>query len=124
MKDFLVGIAWLSSGKAVTGVFVDYEEADKYYACNINKIVRWVLIDYKFGKATLIHDCSGDGVYKTDYLPIQNSQKRLDDIRFEISRADFNDIHQIKESFFMLLSFARGLLVELEKFQQGGGEIQ
>ena len=40
------------------------EEADEYYSRMVEEIVRWVLIDYEFGKATLIHDCAGDGIYK------------------------------------------------------------
>ena len=64
MKKFLVGVVWFANGTRSAHIFVNKEEADEYYSKMVADIVRWVLIDYEFGKATLIHDCAGDGIYK------------------------------------------------------------
>lgn len=65
-EKFYIAVAKFTNGERIALTFDTAKEADNYYAEFVEDIVRWTLVHHEFGKATLIHDCTGGGYSKLE----------------------------------------------------------
>lgn len=65
-EKFYIAVAKFTNGERIAMTFDTAKEADNYYVEHVKDIVRWIVLYHEFGKATLIHDCTGDGYSKLE----------------------------------------------------------
>lgn len=65
-ENFYIGVAKFTDGDRLVFDFDTYDQANNYYEQVCRVLVHWTLIEYKNGKAILIHDCSGDGIFNAE----------------------------------------------------------
>jgi len=68
MERFCIAVVKFYNNKTTSKIFENRKKADLYYRRFVKKIVRWILIEYEFGKPALIHDCAGDGIYNLNNI--------------------------------------------------------
>ena len=62
-ENFYIVVAKFENGERIALTFDTAKQADDYYGEHVEDIVRWTVLYHTFGKATLIHDCTG-GAYE------------------------------------------------------------